>query len=308
VKSTSFFLHYNGTSWREIPLAGNLYIVGISMISADDGWAVGYDYSSSSYSCVVLRYQLGRWQVVSRLRPPDPWQYSVRTIAMVDANTGWIVGASTWNAEGQSKPLLLQYQRGQWRAVTLPASDAYELNAITMVSSTEGWAVGTADFTNQNRSAYILHYHNGVWQRVGIGQPGLLYDVAETPAGDVWAVGSVTPSQGSIVLHDQAGVWQRVQVPTPNILHAVAFSSATDGWIGGDGEVMLHYNGSAWSNVGIVRHGFEIDHVSGVSAGEGWASGSYLGGNSETDFTVTLLHYSAGIWQVYPLTGIVAMP
>jgi hypothetical protein len=177
-----------------------------------------------------------------------------------------------------------------------------------MVSSAEGWAVGTADFTYQNRSAYILHYHSGVWQRVGIGQPGLLYGVAETAAGDVWAVGSQTPSQGSIVLHYQAGVWQRVQVPTPNILHAVAFSSATDGWIGGDGEVMLHYNGSTWSNVGIVRHGFEIDHVSAVTAGEAWASGSYLGEKGETDLTVTLLHYSGGIWRVYPLTGIVATP
>jgi hypothetical protein len=168
--------------------------------------------------------------------------------------------------------------------------------------------VAQADFTNENRSAYILHCHNGVWQRVGVGQPGLLYGVAETPAGDVWAVGSVTPTGGSIVLHDQAGVWQRVLVPTPNILHAVTFSSPTNGWIGGDGEVVLHYNGSTWSNAGIVRHGFEIEHVSALGADEAWASGSYLGGNSQTDLTVTLLHYSAGIWRVYPLPSIVATP
>ena len=76
------------------------------------------------------------------------------------------------------------------------------------------------------------------------------------------------------------------------------------GWAG----AMMHYDGTAWTNIGIVRHGFEIEHVGTIGPDEAWATGAYLGGGQLTDFTITLLHYSAGIWRVYPLTSIVAIP
>lgn len=57
-KTAAFFLHYDGATWREFPLAQNLTITGISMISASDGWAVGSDASGNN---VILRYQRGEW-------------------------------------------------------------------------------------------------------------------------------------------------------------------------------------------------------------------------------------------------------
>jgi hypothetical protein len=304
-KTVTFFLHYNGTSWREYPIAANVVITGISMISADAGWAVGHEQGIYSYD--ILQYQHGQWRVMSHYNSMDAQEYILHGIAMMNATTGWIVGTSAINGDHQ-QPLLLRYHGGQWVPVALADTNAYELNAITMSSANEGWAVGTADINNNQRSAYILHYQNGSWQRVGIGEPGLLYDVAEISPGNVWAVGSVTPSSGSIVLHYQAGIWQRVSVPTPNILHAVAFTSPADGWILGDGEVTLHYDGSTWSNIGIVRHGFEIEQVSVEGPDDAWAIGSYIAGGPQTNTTITLLHYSAGQWRVYPLTSVVATP
>jgi photosystem II stability/assembly factor-like uncharacterized protein len=68
----------------------------VSMINAEEGWAVGRDG-------LILHYQQGAWQ-----EAPSPTKNSLLSIDMISAEEGWAVG---WNCT------ILHYQNGMWELV-----------------------------------------------------------------------------------------------------------------------------------------------------------------------------------------------
>jgi hypothetical protein len=85
---------------------------------------------------------------------------------------------------------------------------------------------------------------------------------ADSPT-DVWAVGDYTPAGDSVtltlILHGDGTRWSKVPSPNPggttigdSELYAVSALSPTDAWAVGqydglDRRLILHWNGSAWS-------------------------------------------------------------
>ena len=67
------------SEWRVVtsPTTKNLY--GISMVSPNEGWAVGQEVT-------LLHYQDGNWSVVAS---PVPATMSLGEITMVSADEGW---------------------------------------------------------------------------------------------------------------------------------------------------------------------------------------------------------------------------
>jgi len=160
-----FILHYDGSAWarQDLPSLqalhlGNYSLAGISMTSADDGWAIGTNYfSPTNYKDpavndmrplgVLLHYTGGVWKIVKTYPA-----YELQTISMASATDGWI-GGNYWtdfkhNADGSSsavnKPVLWRLTDGVWKDAPLPNTqgDGSLLGmvwSIQMLSPTKGW-------------------------------------------------------------------------------------------------------------------------------------------------------------------------
>jgi photosystem II stability/assembly factor-like uncharacterized protein len=145
-------LHYDGSRWtrQQVSLANDRFY-GLTMVSPDEGWAVGYTPGGTSshrtgpQQALIAHYHNGVWQAQSTFAgsASDTFFY-LSAVAMVSASEGWAVGE-----EG----LIAHYLNGVWTSVESPTDQA--LHSIAMISPTEGWAVG-----NQGT---ILHYQNGAW-------------------------------------------------------------------------------------------------------------------------------------------------
>ncbi len=115
-KQGNILWHYNGSQWVQSvdftssnPAAA-VGVGSLSMDSATDGWAIGYEASSTDSETVkefFLHYTQGRWT-----KAPVPRGVFVYGLKMISADDGWATGT---DAPGSGKVLLLRYQQGSWR-------------------------------------------------------------------------------------------------------------------------------------------------------------------------------------------------
>ena len=136
-------LRYRAGKWTVEAGTADDILAKITMLSATDGWAVGYSG--------IRHYQNGVWQHVAA-----PAGVTLRDISMVSPTDGWAVG-SLDTEDGYGGGVIARYQNGQW-AITNQYPGLEWLQSISMVSPTDGWAVGA-------RGA-LLHYTNGGWGAV----------------------------------------------------------------------------------------------------------------------------------------------
>ncbi|MEP6753015.1 MAG: hypothetical protein ABI959_09740 [Candidatus Dormiibacterota bacterium] len=143
--------HWNGTSWSikatVNPDTRNNRLLGVSAVSSNDVWAVGYyDINATSLndSATLAEHWNGTsWSKVATVNPTvGSYFYGVTTIA---ANDVWAVGqyfnfgSNSWNT------LIEHYNGSTWAVVTSANSstlDYNELDTISAFSSTDIWAVG----------------------------------------------------------------------------------------------------------------------------------------------------------------------
>jgi hypothetical protein len=104
--SSNVIWHYDGSKWVQGTLPSTVnydaQLLGISMDSPTDGWAVGYgngDKGEARYS-LYLHYTQGHWTQVQ-----GPGDNNVSGVTMLSADEGWAIGGSG---------LLLHYEHGAW--------------------------------------------------------------------------------------------------------------------------------------------------------------------------------------------------
>lgn len=204
----ALILHYASGHWTPTAVTGlspaqGALLTGISMVSANEGWAVGYDYDPSlsiaqSYM-LVLHYLNGTWSRVA-------WTHAGALNGVNALPTGdiWAVGTADM---GQTSAVLhlhdgafvslLEPVPGSLNAVQLFSTPAgvngwavgdgaatihdqasvwtrtgytihqFTITSLSLLSPTEGWAVGQTAGANAHTSpdwaATLFHLHNGVW-------------------------------------------------------------------------------------------------------------------------------------------------
>ncbi|HEY7355111.1 MAG TPA: hypothetical protein VH590_01560, partial [Ktedonobacterales bacterium] len=258
-------------------------LYGISMVSADEGWAVGGMYSglligangiAPARQGFILHYSGGKWTPVS-----SPTSHALEAIQMISPDEGWAVGDNV---------TILHYAQGHWSLVqprlTNPANSRNDrLMSLSMASAKEGWAVGDLGIT--------LHYTGGRWvEENQISVPNL-YAVSMVSAKDGWAGGLGFGARAAL-FHYQSGVWEdatfQMDQSTTQAHHvgSISMVSATQGWAVAGGNIWQYCQGK-WlpqaTGPGNYSYGPAIT-VSMVSATEGWA------------FSSELWHYNAGQW------------
>lgn len=319
-QETVVMMHYVHGAWVSIHLPIHGQLTRISMLSATDGWAVGWD--SSTTLGLILHYDGHSWKQV-----PGPMNsYGFSSLQMLSDTDGWATDG--W---------VVHYDGHRWTAQPIPASlepdkNPVQLQSVSMTSPNEGWAVGVAQKPilqgtppppNEIDAGVILHYLNGQWSLYRLIHNAMLKDVQMTSPDDGWIAGSNEAGDGSpILLHYTHGTWTQV----PNPLSAaesrsfgferIFMRSPTDGWMTiGTGvnfqkSDTLRYDGSQWKvdRLPIIpaSGALEITSISMTSANDGWAVGSRLpatvsvnGNRISPAIDPLLLHYQNGAWHIY---------
>ena len=126
-----FILHWNGNVWSQVSISDTASSYGlnsVAMVSANDGWAVGYGG--------ILHWNGNNW-----IQATSPVTYTLNSVTMVSSNDGWAVGDSG---------TILHWNGNTWNQMNSPVTQTLE--SVVMISDNEGWAVGA--------SGVILHYMN----------------------------------------------------------------------------------------------------------------------------------------------------
>jgi hypothetical protein len=145
--------------------------------------------------------------------------------------------------------------------------------------------------------------------------PGALHDVSATSPTDAWAVGAQCPqcnNSATLTLHWNGTHWSLVPSPNPgpklNVLNAVAAVSPSDAWaVGSYGNsacttaatVILHWNGTAWSQVKSPNPGAACNYltaISAISATNAWAVGQSCTFAVNTCHTL-IVHWNGTAWS-----------
>jgi hypothetical protein len=295
--SEALILHYHNGQWLRVPPPSNAFLgvpntllSSISMLSVDEGWAVGYGYPPSRGNAVpssfILHYTGGRWARDGGLLR----NVALDQVQMLSPTDGWASGGGgfTGGAEGATTSVMLHYDGRSWTPVQTPPVSS--IKSLEMLSPTDGWAA--AEDT-------ILHYDGQQWTIFQVVPQ--VFNLSMDSASDGWAVGlALYGITGSLFWHYNGRQWVQVLFPNSSpsvtdVAQTLSMDSPTDGWAVGLEDttaplpisLYLHYSRGHWTKVPGPNLGILMS-VSMVSANEGWA----LNGGG-------LLHYLNGIWSQY---------
>jgi hypothetical protein len=150
-----------------------------------------------------------------------------------------------------------------------PSPTQNRLNSVSAASPKDAWAVGVYFNSANVAQTLILHWNGAAWSQVPSPNPGpkgdWLNSVSAVSPKDAWAVGGASNS---------AGVGE---------------------------NLILHWNGTAWSRVSSPRPsstGAGLIGVDAISGSRAWAVGSYFGSTGSTD--TLILRWNGAAWSQVP--------
>ncbi len=205
--------HWDGSAWSRTPSAninppGDYspnYLVGVSAISTDDVWAVGYyqDSTTRETRSLIEHWDGTSWQVVPA--PLIGVGGQLWAVASMGPNDVWAVG--NYGDHVHIYPMTLHWDGTSWQSVAVPAPDTMTngLRGVVALSHNDVWAVGDY-FGNVANHTLAEHWDGTSWQVVST--PGDNYEdtlnaIAAVSATDIWGVGGrvYSPPPYSISQH-----------------------------------------------------------------------------------------------------------
>jgi len=283
--------HWNGTRWSLVrsPNATNGYnfLNGVSVVAANDVWAVGQAANGSTYNTLVEHWNGVAWSIV-----PSPNVAGnsniLEAISVVSANDIWAVGYSS-DSSFNNHPLTIHWDGATWNIVPSPSVNDDILFAVDAVASNDIWAVGRSF---QEAKTLTIHWDGSNWSIVsspnGIGD-NILFGVAGLSTNDVWAVGNAG-SLATLAIHWDGSSWSIV--PTPELIYpknngvliGIVALSSTNIWTAGQvlqGSIQQtlseHWDGSSWSFVSTPNNNNSNNRLHGITvtpSGTLWAVGT----------------------------------
>jgi hypothetical protein len=299
-----------GLMWREVSNprpSTSLY--GIEVVSADDIWAVGINYTSNPARMLIEHWDGAQWSIVPTPDVGADVAYLFNASA-VSANDIWATGVRN------NRTLILHWNGVVWSIVATPnpGTNANYLQDVEAVSANDVWAVGW--FQNGSPYAYqlfIAHWDGKSWSQVPTPTPGffsnVLTSVDAISANDVWAVGysmdqfAPASQTQTLTMHWDGSSWNVIPSGFFNQLSSVSAVSTNDVWaVGSDGlyQIIVHWNGSSWSEALVPEPGnneINLYSVDAISANDVWAVGYYyslaVGG-----YVPLMLHWDGSTWNL----------
>jgi hypothetical protein len=218
-----------------------------------------------------------------------------------------------------------------WTVLTTPnrGTVANELYGVAALSPTAAFAVGSwYDASLASPRTLVQRWNGTGWTTVASPNVTAFYNellgVDASSATDAWAVGYANGSPGvngapsnTLAMRWNGTAWSVVATPNPGVrtreLYGVRALSDTDAWAVGwyydvssvAEALILHWNGTAWSQVPLSGPGDAGDYlaaVSGVASNDVWAVGSYNNTGDARGLRHPLaVHYDGTAWTVAPM-------
>ncbi len=168
---------WNGRKWGVVssPNVGTQpnELLGVTAVSANDIWAVGFSEPSPSFFVTLaLHWDGTSWSVVS-----SPSNGTLRAVAAVSTSDVWAVGDG-----GTSASLIEQWNGTSWSVVANPNPSTLTntLKGVAIVSATDIWAVGRDQLERRRQSQSQRERKHpergcgGPELRSGLGRGGIL--------------------------------------------------------------------------------------------------------------------------------------
>jgi hypothetical protein len=218
-------LHWNGTSWTQVPVSVFGFdnsLSAVSAASASDVWAVGTTHLKPSGLTVLTLH----WNGTSWTQVPIPNPGPAVASGVSDASSGnaWAVGAQgkTFTVEGP-KTLTRHWNGTAWARVFSPSpghqtcttcnTPPNELTGVAIISGSNAWSVGDYTTSTGGQAALTLHWNGTSWAPVpnqGGTSDSYLRDITMVSATDGWAVGGHFPTGNNVlILHWNGTTWSR---------------------------------------------------------------------------------------------------
>lgn len=232
-------VHFDGTAWafvaNTLPDTSILNdVAGISVAGAVAYWAVGEQGQDAG---LFADYSTGSPNWIERVVANDQTQYGDWGFAV---NDWWSVGGAAVGME------IWFYNGAVWTETVIPDTDEQELYAVHGVQTADVWAVGS--------SSMVFHWNGVAWTLDAQPDPAKrLYGVWAWNADDVWICGGTATWGGSggvgAIWRRVAGVWTLQTIPVSETLRAIWGFSDQDIWCVGDSNMILHWDGLAWTQI-----------------------------------------------------------
>jgi len=297
-----------GLAWRNVSSPGPATaLYGIGIVSANDIWAVGINYTTSLAKMLIEHWNGTQWSIVPGPNVGTDVAYLFK-VSAVSANDIWAIGTRN------SRTLALHWNGAAWSIVATPNPGTNEnyLQGLKAVSANNVWAVGYFR-SGAPYQPLAIHWDGTSWSIVATPNPGtssnVLTSVDAISANDIWAVGYAIAEGASraqtLTMHWNGSSWSEVQSGFFNQLNSVSAVSSNDVWaVGSVGlyQITVHWNGSSWSEVptpDVANDSIYLNEVDAISSNDVWAVGYYQ--SLEVGDNVTLiLHWNGTQWSVVP--------
>jgi len=272
----------------------------VCFIDANDGWAVGCDFSGDMTPVILATSDGGATWDAQDASSGGTGAY-LSSVTFVDANHGWAVGSSS-----DDSLLILATSDGgaDWELQDPGSVDTLdgmaELTAVTFVSAERGWAVGDTGCAADEAPIILTTRDGGLsWNAEGTGATriyGGLCSVSFADATHGWAVGGDFGEQVSptviLATRDGGATWHIEKAPSIDkngYLGSVRFVDSTHGWAVGDANrgwkdgyavfapiiLATSNGGAAWRAQDASAAGSRggLGSIAFVDAAHGWAVG-----------------------------------
>ncbi|HLX40491.1 MAG TPA: hypothetical protein VKR42_08160 [Ktedonobacteraceae bacterium] len=221
--------HWNGTTWTVVqssnPGSGFNYLTGLTAISTNDIWAVGFSSSGQTVQgmqeTLIEHWNGTAWTVVQSQSPGTNGN-TLSAITAISANDVWAVG-NTNNDSSVTDTLIEHWNGSAWSTVEgqSPGKESNYLSAVVAVSPHDVWAIGSFNsvFSDQQAQPLIEHWNGSAWSTVASPNIGTnnttLGGIGLVPhSTNIWAVGS-------------GATFGTVSVPSPNATQPISVMSVT---------------------------------------------------------------------------------
>lgn len=216
-------------SWHTTARAGALDLLGVDLVDAGHGWAVGDIDPAGTGGAVLATIDGGRhW------RPIASRSEVLTSVHFVNATTGWVAGYGGRIQRSDDGGRTWRDQR--------PERGRDVFNSVWAVDDRHAWAVGAAGL--------IVFTSDGEhWTTV-----------SSPSRADLWAVRFISRERGWIAgesgtllsTADGGATWSQLRSPTGRSLYGLAITSSGIGVaVGDDGVMVRSDDGSAWLSVDV---------------------------------------------------------
>ena len=215
------FEHWNGTTWTAAasptPLRSAQFANGITAISPDNVWAVGFDETLNSKN-LAAHWNGTAWSIVPTpdITHAGNVQDLLTGVSSDAAGDVWASGYAH-NVNNQNsfhEPYVLHWTGTAWVMTKVPTlgTEGSLLNGIQVLSPTDTWAAGQTQESNGVILSLTEQFNGKTWTVVPSPDPGedslklkdnALTSIASAGGSNLFAVGSRT-KQGQSVLRTLA--------------------------------------------------------------------------------------------------------